>query len=77
MEEFDFMQARKELQAQLKEFYIVTYYFTDKKLLEVKGKAGILDMVCISYIYNFCVQYNLKFYVHITYDNCPAFVIFQ
>ena len=77
MKEFDFMKARKELQQLLKEFYIVTYYFTDKKRLEIRGTAGILDTTCIEYIYKFCVQHDLKYYVHITYDNCPAFVLFQ
>ena len=35
MKEFDFMQARKELQEKLGEFYIVTIDFTEKKRLSI------------------------------------------
>lgn len=77
MEEFDFMQARKELQEQLKESYIVRVNLTDKKHLEVRSKIGILDMDCIDFVYKFCAQHNLKYYVYITSVISPAIDIFQ
>ena len=77
MKEFDFMQARKELQEKLGEFYIVTVVFTDKKHLEVRSTIGILDMECVDYVYKFCAQHNLKYYVYIASADSPTFDIFQ
>lgn len=77
MEKFDFMQARKELQEQLKESYIVRINLTDKKHLEIRSTIGIIDMECIDYVYKFCAQHNLKYYVYIASAASPTFDIFQ
>ena len=77
MKEFDFMQARKELQEKLGEFYIVTVVFTEKKRLSIRGTTAVLDMMCVECVYNFCTYHNLKYYVYITPGHYPAFDIFQ
>lgn len=77
MKEFDFMQARKELQEKLGEFYIVTVVFTEKKRLSIRSTTAILDMMCVECVYNFCTYHNLKYYVYNGKGGCPTFDIFQ
>ena len=77
MEEFDFMQARKELQEKLGEFYIVTVVFTEKKRLSIRSTNAILDIDCIGTVYWFCAKHHLKYYVYVTTSGFPTFDIFQ
>ena len=77
MEEFDFMQARKILQVMFSKDYVVSVIFTEKKKLEIRGTGGILSMAILNYVYNFCAQRNLKYYVDISSGGFPAIVIFQ
>lgn len=77
MKEFDFMQARKELQEKLGKSYIVRVNLTDKKHLEIKSKIGILDMECIGNIFWYCKIHHLKYYVYIASAASPTFDIFQ
>ena len=76
MKEFDFMQARKELQEKLGEFYIVTVDFTEKKRLSIRSKFAILDMVCIGTVYCFCAKHHLQYYVYIGTGGFPTFDIY-
>ena len=77
MKEFDFMQARKELQEKLGEFYIVTVVFTEKKRLSIRSTTAILDIDCIGTVYWFCAMHHLKYYVYVSTSGFPAFDIFQ
>lgn len=77
MKEFDFMQARKELQEKLGEFFIVTVIFTKKKRLSIRSTSAILDMDCIGCIYWFCAKHHLQYYVYIGTGGFPTFDIYQ
>lgn len=77
MEEFDFMQARKILQVMFSKDYVVSVIFTEKKRLEIRGTGGILSMAILNYVYNFCAQRNLKYYVYNSSGGFPAILIFQ
>ena len=77
MKEFDSMQARKELQEKLGEFYIVTVIFTEKKRLAVRSTTAILDMMCIRCVGRFCTKHHLKYYAYIASNGFPAFDIFR
>lgn len=77
MKEFDFMQARKELQEKLGEFYIVTVVLTEKKRLSIRSKSAILDMDCIGTVYWFCAKHHLQYYVYIGTGGFPTFDIYH
>lgn len=77
MEEFDFMQARKELQEKLGEFYIVSVFFTGEKRLSIRSISAILDMDCIGTIYWFCAEHHLQYYVCNGTGGFPTFEIYQ
>lgn len=77
MKEFDFMQARNELQRKLGNNYLVNYYFDDKQYLEVVG-SFIIDTVTIKVIVRYCTEHHLLFYVTTYFgDRKPYIVIIK